>query len=285
MKRKTLFVVLILIIAVAGLLSVIFTHDWSTFLDCFVSLLGLFSTVYAIVIAILLYDRFSVERDVLSKQNEAVSTLAQNLNLTYIYLTIHSQDKTEHFYFASDYKQIDQYPPQYKDYSLRITKNVVECLSSITHNVQLFYLPEDIYSNCSKLLGYSDTVHGISQTVGVFYAVIRCINPSSKDDFVLSDDDLYIIPQSFGEFFTNLKNLISSIDEWFIKHGYKNPRLQMVNFSDSIIAAESPYNPPQAMDSKAIINIEDRIKINNDAWVRCPKPVYYKPIHNESILR
>ncbi len=265
MKRRTLFLILFAIVVVSLAVPVFGFKDLPSYFDNVTSILGALGTVFAVFIAILLFDRFSIEGEVLSKQHDAVATLAQNLNISFMYASAHTFDATEFYTFNGAYEGLETYPQKLHNYSLRFSLSAYKRLSAITSGVQLMYLPDDVYSNCVNLL--NPTPCGQSQTENVYFVVIRAFNPWNDIEFqkeeLTSFDNLFLSTQTFGEFCHSLVALNQSIDAWFKNHGYRNPRLQM-NLKPMKLS-KSHYNTPSPKPD--IVNDTDNSEEKSE-WKR-----------------
>ena len=79
MKKRTLYVLTALVFVVSGVVPVFCSDSWGGYLSLAATLLAALCTLLTLVIAIMLYDRFSLEREMAGRQFEEVLKLKQGL--------------------------------------------------------------------------------------------------------------------------------------------------------------------------------------------------------------
>lgn len=214
-KKSNLILISILTCGLAFILPFFFKSCEDTFLTVFsVSLtaVGTVATLWTLVIAVYLYDRFGLESKFIEKQTDKVLELVDLLKGK----TIVVKSTGFNYFIRPSRTQLQQFN-SFKNYQNDKDKKVLispddfdKSTREIIAIMRSYWLPEDIKKKMEFL-----KIWGITKfNENSFDAYVRF-------DFQTIADDNWAVPfpeMTFGSFNNNLHDLILTIENWLSKH-------------------------------------------------------------------
>lgn len=232
--KRVLFISLAVILVVAIVVPFLLGEKALQYFSSFALIVTTSCTILTAFIAILLYDRFSVEKDLLAKQLENVSRLIENTRIGGVLLKIRELDGEEKFFTAvftgpgeATLPSLLASKEAFLDYKLVLGPAAYDKLISIMDGVTSFYLPKEIYAACKRLM-VSDG--GMSQDFRIA-CVLAFLPQKEHADF--KEDSVYEIHgHTLRSFLESLNELYQTIENWLAAHDITDADVRGIDWLD-----------------------------------------------------
>lgn len=221
--KKIFFALLIVIIGIAIVVPLIFGKDVLEYLSSFAMIVSTLAAVLTAVIAILLYDRFSAEKELLAKQFDNVSKLIENLRIIGARIAVEDANREQRlvdaiFAFAMKgrFSELPDSRKDFLDYPVVFCVGAYSKMISILDGVSSLYLPKDIYKACKNLMFPKEEAK--RQLGG--YSRIQVFLPMKGDYSSKSCKVDHRAPRghTLRTFVECLDELYGTIESWLRKH-------------------------------------------------------------------
>lgn len=186
------------------------------------SIIGALSAIITLIIALLLFSKYGVEKSLINKQTEVVFQLLQELKKTRFIITFGEPKGLLQL-------QLDmlshEYLNDYKDKHLLFNKSYYDGLKAIWDLAEDVFLPVEITESIRPLMMQS--LSGEKETNGYMIVTIPGVNISSENDFSgkLNFEDI-----SMQDFINRWSLVISKTKKWLKEYSNENMN---INFDRS----------------------------------------------------
>ncbi len=253
--KKLFFSLLIAIVAIAIAVPLIFGKDVLEYLSSFAMIVSTLAAILTAVIAILLYDRFSAERDLLSKQFENVSKLVENLRINGVRVRVQKGHEEMHYYdiLFSDrphswFEELQDSSKSFLDYPMLISVDAYSRLLSIFDGISSFYLPKEIYQACMRFV--NQIGGGAPQCLDIYTKVLDFLPRKGKDN--KESEWSYEIPFKLPTLIKDLDYLYEAIEKWLTDHSIDNVDVRGTDFNYMKLTLESQKAVPRTLIDREV---------------------------------
>ncbi len=204
MKRKRIIILIIFISLLLFFLPFFLSKETNENVISGINIISGFASLLTLAVALLLYNRFGIEKSLLDKQTNEVFELLENLNKAFIF--IQGNNIVMRFNPTRPYHKI--YESHY-DKMLLFSPTYMEGLGNIWKHSNNIFLPKDIAKRLNKLQIYllakqSDKLEDHQLRVYV------PTKENEKEYFGVANNKEII----FMEFLTNWNELVEEIKSW-----------------------------------------------------------------------
>lgn len=253
MKKRTLYVLTALVLVVSGVVPVFCSDSWGGYLSLAATLLAALCTLLTLVIAIMLYDRFSLEREMAGRQFEEVLKLKRGILSHHMPFFWKDEDGKIHTTWINPNGQLPEVPMYLLDKKrLLWSRDATDELREKQY-VNTLMLPEEVFVCYNRLPVHGWGVNSPELTIPDAQCCIGSVvgyPDKGKDDRLY--EDINFNNNSLRELCENYARLNAAVDKWLKKYDVN----RMLNKGCRVFV----YGKEYPKDFKGEVDVPDWVK-------------------------
>jgi hypothetical protein len=185
-------------------------------------LLAALSSLFTLYLAILLFNKFGIEKSIIQKKVDVTLNILEKLNKkNFLMKVADKQHVLLNFFVTTGVHDVKSYWFDYKDFNLLFGKSYIEELYEIQRLVEDLYAPKEITKGFESL---KFSFSRIPQNEIHDYIIVTAPGLKNNEEYPAIINDKFI---SLEKFATDWEDFIKAIKTWLDKNSNLSPDLNI----------------------------------------------------------